>query len=358
MSESPTSEGHMSEVQLIDDLDRPRPSLSRSFDSQPIPQMDVRDLDKEHIQRHIRESVKRQRYSGPIDWQEFLLEQGGAVQSNHHLRPTVAGALAFAPRPERWLIASGIDVAEFSGSKPLSTNIRFQQPIRGNIFAVIERTVDLLWARIDHASTLDSEHGVTQVQTDAYPHVVLRELTINALCHRDWSVHGSIIRIQLFPDRIEWISPGGLPHGLTVEDLRDRQFSRNPALAQLLYQVGAIERFGLGLDTVFDALQAAEHPSPDLIDQGHTFIVRVFARPVQHETAVERQHAPSSTLTRRQERLLVILADGTDHTTAELAQAVGESTWTVQRELNILIDCKLVIPIGQARARRYRCAGR
>jgi ATP-dependent DNA helicase RecG len=346
----------MSAVQTNGESHQPQANTLGSFDSQPVQRMAVRDLDNESIQRHIREAVKRQRYAGPTDWQEFLLEQGGAVQDNHHLRPTVAGALAFAPRPERWLVASGIDVAEFSGSKPLSTNIRFQQPIRGNIFAVIERTVDLLWARIDHASTLDPEHGVTQVQTDAYPRVVLRELTVNALCHRDWSVEGSIIRIQIFPDRIEWISPGGLPPGIRVSELRDRQFSRNPMLAQFLYQAGVIERFGLGLDTVFDALQAADHPPPDLIDQGHTFIVRVFAKPVQYGAEAKRPNTTPVALTRRQEQILALLSDSEDHTTAELAQSIDESTWTVQRELNTLIECKLVISIGQARARRYRRA--
>jgi len=52
--------------------------------------------------------------------------------------------------------------------------------------------------------------------------VALRELTVNAVAHRDWSYSGAYIRIQMFPDCIEWISPGGFPGRapLSVQGLR------------------------------------------------------------------------------------------------------------------------------------------
>jgi predicted HTH transcriptional regulator len=328
-----------------------------SFDRTPIPGMHVLDLDIGSIERHIRMALERRRYDGPTDWQEFLLLNGGAVEDGSMLRPTVAGALAFAQRPERWLIANGIDIAEFSGERPLSTSIRLQQPIRGDILAVIDRTVDLLWARTEHTSALDPDHYVTQVQTDAYPHIVLRELTVNALCHRDWSVDGSVIRIQILSDRIEWISPGGLPPGVTVENAVDRQVARNPALAQFLYQRGIIERFGLGLDTVVAALQEYGHPSLEMEDRGHSVTVRVYARQTLKTSTYAHHTSKGDTggLTQRQQPLLALLGkDGGEHTTADLIKATGESKWTVIRDLQALIKQDLVISVGAARATRYR----
>lgn len=341
-------DGHTPVVQMPSTAHQP-------FDRQPVPTMHILDLDIAHIQRHISTAMERRRYNGPTDWQGFLRANGGAVETGNVLRPTVAGALAFAPHPERSLIHHGIDVAEFTGDQSYSTSVRLQQSIRGNIFTVIERTVDLLWARTDHATLVSEEHGVTQVQFDAYPYIVLRELTVNAVCHRDWSIDGSVVRIQVFTNRIEWISPGGLPAGVRVQEIRERQLSRNPTLAQLLYQAGVIERFGLGLDTVFDTLQANGHRPPELIDQGHSFIVRVFARSVESRamtTKAPANHAPA--LTQRQLRLLNLLDNHEELAVADLVQEIGESKWTVIRELNALMEKGVVYSVGAARATRYR----
>lgn len=332
-----------------------RSADSPAFDRQAVRQMHVLDLDIERIQRHIRIAIERRRYAGPAEWQEFLLANGAAVQEGDAIRPTVAGALAFAPHPERWLIAHGVDVAEFATTQARSNSVRLQQPIRGNIYAVIERTVDLLWARIDHASTVDARHGVAQQQYDAYPYIVLRELTVNALCHRDWRIEGAIVRIQVFPDRIEWISPGGLPAGVDVHDLRDRQLSRNPTLAQLLYQAGVIERFGLGLDTVFDTLDALGRPPPEIADLGHSFRVCVFARPKDGRLAFAPALQPE--LSQRQRRLLALIERHEEASAPMLAESIGETKGTVIRELNALIAKGVICTVGAARATRYRLRG-
>ena len=335
-----------------------RTSDTPPYDRQVVPQMHVLDLDIEHIQRHIRTAIERRRYDGPQDWQEFLLINGAAVQDGDTIRPTVAGALTFAPHPERYLITHGVDVAEFRGLRSHSTDVRLQQPIRGNMFAVIERTVDLLWARIDHSTTVNARHGVAQQQHDAYPYIVLRELTVNALCHRDWSIEGSIVRIQVFPDRIEWISPGGLPSDMQIAELRDRQVSRNPTLAQLLYQAGIIERFGMGLDTVFDTLETHGHPPPEMIDLGHSFIVRVFARPNTLETRpASIPETLQDELSQRQRQLLTVIEQREEVRASVLAEAIGETKATVIRELNRLIAMELICAVGAGRATRYRRRG-
>lgn len=327
----------------------------RATDRVPVPGMQLLDLDLNKVRQHIAVATERRGYDGATEPIEFLLEHGGVSADDDTMRPTVAGALAFSPRPERWIVASGLDMAEFSSGHSYSTNIRFQQQVRGNVFTVIERTVDLLWARIDHAYQLDGVRGVEQFTTHAYPRVVLRELTVNALCHRDWSYEGSIARIQVFPNRIEWISPGGLPPGVTVTALRDTQVARNPALAQFLYEAGVIERFGLGMDTVLDTLHAEGHPPPEMLDLGHAFIVRVFAKPLPDPQAAVSNAAPERTsLTERQRRLLNVLADDDERSSAELAQAIGEPIWTVQRDLNALIGEKKVVAVGNTRSRRYR----
>jgi len=52
-----------------------------------------------------------------------------------------------------------------------------------------------------------------------YPAAVIRELIVNLLAHRDYTNGLSAARVQLFGNRIEWVSPGGLPPGVTVENI-------------------------------------------------------------------------------------------------------------------------------------------
>jgi hypothetical protein len=63
----------------------------------------------------------------------------------------------FAHEPERWVSASGTDIAQFTGSTPRSTGLRFMEQVRGQFPIVIDRTVQLLWARSEHGyrSTFD-----------------------------------------------------------------------------------------------------------------------------------------------------------------------------------------------------------
>lgn len=57
---------------------------------------------------------------------------------------------------------------------------------------------------------------------------------MNAVAHRDYSVHGSKIRLRLFDDRLELYSPGAIPNSFTIDSLRYRQSARNEAICSLL----------------------------------------------------------------------------------------------------------------------------
>jgi ATP-dependent DNA helicase RecG len=80
-----------------------------------------------------------------------------------------------------------------------------------------------------------------------YPLEALREGIVNALCHRDYTITGSTVRIFVFQDSIEIRSPGGLANTLTLENMHYRQFTRNQMIASFLAGFGYMERRGKGL---------------------------------------------------------------------------------------------------------------
>jgi ATP-dependent DNA helicase RecG len=235
---------------------------------QPIPGALLSDINLNLVRDHIDTAIKRRGYNGPAEPEAYLLEHGGLLRDDDgRFIPTLAGIVMFGREPHHHVSACGIDIAQFSGPRPNTTDLVLSRQIRGDLMAIIDRAVDLLWARTEHRTYIV---GTERVEDHAYPLVVLRELTVNAVVHRDWSYNGSYIRIQIFPDRIEWISPGGFPghapNGVSLETLLYAQVSRNPALAQILYHSGRVESFGMGIDTTLSALQELGCRTPEVFD--------------------------------------------------------------------------------------------
>jgi predicted HTH transcriptional regulator len=314
----------------------------------PVAGTRIEDLDLDLVRRHIRTAVERRGYEGTADPITYLQRYHCLSPDGDALRPTIAGLLVFATEPDRWLDTAGVDIAQFSGPNAHSTAMIFSRQIRGPIIDVINRTVDLLWARSEHRYRLE---GAERVEEHAFNTTVLRELTVNTLCHRDWGLAGSIARIEMHPGFIRWVTPGGLPPGVTVENIRVAQVSRNPALAQLLYHGGLVEKFGMGIDTVLDTLASMGCEPPIYNDDATFFTFQVFSRPLS-----ETQGTDELILSARQERLLAEIGGRRAATSADLAAAIGEARRNIQRDLQALLKLGLVQMDGPTSRARYRLA--
>jgi len=303
-------------------------------DRQPVIGVTLDDLDMATVRRHILIAQERGRYEGSPEPLDYLRQFSGLLDVDGVVVPTLASVLMFATEPERWLTACGVDIAQFSKPYAHPTELLFSTQVRGNITEVIDRTVDLLWARSEHRYRIE---GTERIEEHAYAQHVLRELTVNALCHRDWRYIGSFVRIQMFPAYIEWISPGGLPPGVRADNLRDSQTSRNPALAQFLYHAGRVEKFGMGIDMVLDTLAAWGCDPPVLRDDQHFFSFRVSGRRL---SAAARRALPN--LSERQMRILAEIERRQVCTAADLAAALDQNPRTIQREIKVLLEHNLI----------------
>ncbi|MFC1462308.1 ATP-binding protein [Verrucomicrobiota bacterium] len=108
-----------------------------------------------------------------------------------------------------------------------------------------------------------------------YPLRALREAVTNAICHRDYA-SSSDIQIKVFDDRIRIWNPGVLPFDLTIEQLRAGEYSsrpRNKLIAQILYDLEIIERYGSGIGRMDEACEEAGVPTAVLEEQAGGFTV-------------------------------------------------------------------------------------
>lgn len=126
--------------------------------------------------------------------------------------------------------------------------------INGDVESVIEKTVNQVTKYIDGASFQDAGKIVKL----NYPSEALKEILVNAVIHRDYSLNDDI-HVRVFDNRVEVQSPGKLPGYMTLENLYDERFSRNPNVVRMLHNLPnpVNHDIGEGLDTAKNELKKA-----------------------------------------------------------------------------------------------------
>ena len=105
--------------------------------------------------------------------------------------------------------------------------------------------------------------GLRREDIPEYPMQALREAITNAVMHRDWFFDGANVFVEVYTDRVEVSSPGGLPKGLTLADLGHRSIRRNALVADLLHRIGFVEKAGTGIRRIRDEASEMNCPEPE-----------------------------------------------------------------------------------------------
>ncbi len=130
---------------------------------------------------------------------------------------------------------------------------------------------DDLWDTINVRNEVQHfQYGLFIFDVPTFNQSVLREAILNAVSHRDYRLEGSIF-IRQYARRIEVVSPGGFPPGITEENCLWRQLPRNRRIAETLSKVGLVERSGQGMNRIFEECIKESKPKPDFTgtDQFH-----------------------------------------------------------------------------------------
>jgi ATP-dependent DNA helicase RecG len=145
-----------------------------------------------------------------------------------------------------------------------------REKFREGVFLFYDKLWNLVNARNDLQHYQD---GLFIWDIPTFNEEVVREAILNAVCHRDYRLAGSIF-IRQFPSRIEIVSPGGFPEGITTDNLLYQQSPRNRRIAEVLARCGLVERSGQGFDKIFTACIRETKPLPDFsrTDAYHVYL--------------------------------------------------------------------------------------
>ena len=123
--------------------------------------------------------------------------------------------------------------------------------------------IDELWKHINLRNEVHFfQEGLFRRKVSMFNEATVREALLNALAHRDYRLAGSIF-VRQYPKRLEIISPGGFPPGITADNLLWKQSPRNRRVAEVMAKCDLVERSGQGADLMFSTCIRESKPLPD-----------------------------------------------------------------------------------------------
>lgn len=199
------------------------------FDEQVVPDASLDDLAEPLWARFRTARADPER-------DELLIKLGMArPDDDGHLKPTVTGILLASEDPRRWIPNAFIQAVAYRGTTgvPTQPGAAYQldaADIGGPLDRQIIDACRFVLRNMSTAATKDmGRQDIPQFDMTA-----IFEALVNAVAHRDYSIHGSKIRLRLFADRLELYSPGAIANTMTVDSLAYRQSARNEAITSLL----------------------------------------------------------------------------------------------------------------------------
>lgn len=317
------------------------------FDAEIQPSATPADLNWEAVRAYTASVDGLRRLSA----EEALLKRGCLKPDGAVLRPTRAGLLLFGLDPQKWLPQAEITVARYTGLQMSDAFVRAD--LRGTIPEQARRAEAFVLENIGRGVNLS---GLQRAEDYLYPVSAVREMIVNALAHRDYSVSGDNIRLLLFANRLECYSPGRLPGHITVTNILQERFSRNAVLVQVLFEMGFIERLGYGIDRIMRSVAEQGLPPPTFEERPAGFMLTLFGNPQTTPTGQPGtiRRWLEMGLNERQIKALGFLAEQGRIGNADYqALCPDTSPETLRRDLADLVTRDLLLRIGEKRATFY-----
>ena len=201
----------------------------------------------------------------------------------HEGQITMMALLLFGPYPQAYfpqlsIIATRVPGTEMGILNSAGQRFLDSKRIEGNLPEMLESAMAFLRTNMRTGFRIDPKTG-NREDIPEYPLDALRESVLNALVHRDYSIHTENMPIQLtmYADRVEIKNPGGLYGRLTVDQLGQAQpDTRNPFLVTAMEAIGQTENRYSGIPRIRHAMEEANLPQPVFTDNRSEFTVCLY----------------------------------------------------------------------------------
>ena len=253
----------------------------------PVSGATIANLDRRRLRNYFGD-IRQQDVPDDKDeeaWQSLLINTEVMTEEG----VTVGGMLLFGTTPNRFLPHAGIDAVAYPGTEQ-DYDAQERTALRGPLTPLLSERDDfvengLVEQALDfvqrNTPVVFVAQGGRRVEHPAYPHDALREGIVNALIHRDYLLTSTDVELAVYSDRLEIVSPGRLPNGITPDRMRfGTRAARNQLLKDVMRDYRYLEHMGMGIPRkIVKGMRDHNGTEPDLLELDERFIVRLHAQP-------------------------------------------------------------------------------
>ena len=216
-------------------------------------------------------------------WQSLLINTEIMTEES----VTVGGMLLFGKTPNRFLPHAGLDAVAYPGAEP-DYDAQERTVLRGPMTPLLSAGGDIVenglveqalnFVQRNTRVAVEAQGG-RRIERPVYPPDALREGIVNAFIHRDYLLTSTDIELAVYSDRLEIVSPGRLPNGITPERMRaGTRAARNQILKDMMRDYRYLEHMGMGIPRkIVKGMREHNGTEPDLLERDERFVVRLFA---------------------------------------------------------------------------------
>ena len=223
------------------------------------------------------------------------------------------------------------------------TKFKTRKEFTGSVLRQMDEAYEFISLNNNLNSTIE---GLKRVDNPDYPPYAIREALLNAIVHRDYDYSGSIL-INIFDDRMEFVSIGGLVKGMTMQDVMGGvSQSRNMVLANIFYRLELIESYGTGIRRIMESYEGRME-QPVFAPAPASFVVilpKITGQSLTDESLSDR------------EKVEKLLENREEITRKDVETLLGCSKFPAIKLLNELVAEKIAVKSGSGPAVKYRLA--
>lgn len=318
---------------IIEELENQ--SRGISYDQLPLYHTTNEDLDTAKIQfflDHRRNGIK-----SPLT--EDLLKSYEIIKKEHSTDfATVAGILLFGKAPQQFLSEAYILCCHFSDFKDreaISSRV-----CKGTLFEQFEESFDFIMELLNKSFKIEK---IKREEHWEIPPIAIREVLMNTILHRNYHINAPI-KISIYSDRIEFISPGCLPGPIDISKLESGiALAQNPVIAKILREAKFTEKTGSGFITLFKSYRKEGLNLPEVIE-GTNFVKCIL--PIIHSSDVQDDV---------EGMIMSLFKISNEIARKDVINQLGIPRTSAVRALNKLIESGMLERHGKGPATKYRC---
>ena len=260
-----------------------------------------------------------------------------------------AAILLFAEDPSKYIPNALVRYVRFAGTEQKSGsnfNVVKDERFEECLPRLIERLDRFIHATLRDYYFLNIEDGKFN-KVSEYPKEAWLEGIVNSLCHRSYNLHGNAIYIKHFDDRLVISNSGPLPAQVTVENIREQRYSRNPTIARVLTEMGYVRELNEGVPRIFSAMNQSMLAEPVYTNANDTVTLTLKNKVSSHRETIHedvldniQKHWPN--LNETQRRIVSFLFENCESSISPIAQSVYVSDQTIRNNMKYLEGLEII----------------